>query len=291
MRSFLAVAETGSLSAAARTLGLSQPSLSRHIAQAEAVLGDSLFHRQPRGLIPTALGQALQPHARAMADAAARAALTLAGRNGAGRDGAVTGTVRLTASRVASAYLLPPMLASLHAQAPGIQVDLVPSDRPENLLYREADIAIRMFRPEEPDLITTHVADLPMALYAARTYVERRGMPTVADVLDGHEFLGFDRSDLILRLMAGLGINAKRQDFWMRCDDQLVYWAMVRAGLGIGGMQRVIGDADPLVVPVLPDVTLPALPVWLTAHQALRDTPRIRLVFDHLKAAFRGVRG
>jgi DNA-binding transcriptional LysR family regulator len=284
MRSFLAVADTGSLSAAARALGLSQPSLSRHIAEAERQVGDALFLRQPRGLTPTALGLALLPHARAMADAAARAALAIAGR-----DSATRGTVRVTASCIASAHLLPPMLAALHAQAPGIQIELVPSDRPENLFYREADIAIRMFRPEEPDLITAHVTDLAMGLYASNGYVAARGMPTAADALARHEFLGFDRSDRIIQMMAGLGIKAERADFWLRCDDQLVYWAMVRAGLGIGGMQRVIGNADPLVTPVLQDVTLPALPVWLTAHSALREVPRIRLVFDHLRAGFRAL--
>lgn len=284
MRSILAVADTGSLSAAARHLGLSQPSLSRHIARAEGLAGGSLFLRQPRGLVPTPLGQALLPHARAMADAAARASLALAGR-----DMGTGGTVRVTASCVTSAHLLPPMLAHLHGLAPGIQIELVPSDQPENLLYREADIAVRMFRPAEDDLITAHVADLPLGLYASKSYVAARGMPVGLTALGQHDFLGFDRSDLMLRMTAALGITFHRNDFWLRCDDQLVHWQMVKAGLGIGGMQRIIGDADPMVTRVLPDLALPALPVWLTAHAALREVPRIRLVFDHLKAAFRAL--
>ena len=276
-RSFLAVAESGSLSAAARRLGLSQPTLGRHIAEMEAALGLPLFTRQPRGLVPTEAAEALLPHARAMAESAAR--LTLAA---AGRDAALTGSVRLTASRIVAYHLLLPVLADLRRAEPGIEIDLVASDETGNLLYREADIALRMYRPTQEGTFARHLADLPTALYAARSFLDRHGRPQTVEALLDLDFVGFDRSDLILRMMARFGIGRRREDFPLRCDDQIVYWNLVRAGLGIGGMQCAIGDADPLVERVAPFLTLPALPLWLTAPEALRQTPRVRRVWDHL---------
>ncbi len=283
-RSFLAVAETGSLTQAARRLKLSQPTLSRHIAEIEAALGP-LFHRQPRGLVPNDAALSLIPHARAMDEAAAR--LTLAA---AGREEALSGSVRLTASRIVSAHILPAILADLRRAEPGIQIDLVPSDTTENLLTREADIALRMYRPDQPDVITAHIADLPFGIYAARSYIARRGQPRTAADLTDHDMIGFDRSALMLRFMAGMGLRRQREDFPLRCDDQLVYLALVRAGLGIGGVQTIIARDDPDLVRLLPELLMPPLPVWITAHQTLRHTPRIRRVFDHLSAAFRALK-
>lgn len=283
-RSFLAVAETGSLSQAARALGLSQPTLGRHIAEMEAALGLTLFTRVPRGVQPTEAALAILPHARAMRDAAANLALAAAGR-----DRALTGTVRITASRIVAFYLLPPMLADLRATHPGIEVELAPSDTSENLHFREADIALRMYRPTQDTVVTRHLTDLPTGLYAAHSQIARQGLPQTADDLLAMDFVGFDRSDLILRTMAGLGIKRQREDFALRCDDQLVYWQMVRAGLGVGGMQCLVGDADTAVVRIAPFLTLPTLPVWLTAPEALRQTPRIRAVLDHLARGFRAL--
>ena len=283
-RSFLAVAESGSLSGGARVLGLSQPTLGRHIAEMEAALGLTLFLRQAKGLTPTEAALAILPHARAMRDAAGHLALAAAGR-----DRAPTGTVRITASRVVAFHVLPPMLASLRRSHPGIEIELVPSDTTESLHFREADIALRMYRPTQDNVVTRHLTDLPTALYAAHDLIARHGQPKTAQDLLAMDFVGFDRSDLILRTMAGLGIRRQREDFAIRCDDQLVYWQLVRAGLGIGGLQCTVGDADPMVARVAPFIRLPALPVWLTAPEALRQTPRIRAVLDHLAGAFRGL--
>ena len=280
-RSFLSVAETGSLSGAARALQLSQPTLGRHIAELEAALGVVLFTRAARGLVLTDAGAAMLPGARQMREAAAALAMVAAGR-----EQSLTGTVRVTASRVVSHYLLPPILAEFRVQEPGIDIELVPSDSTENLLFREADIALRMYRPTQLNVVTRHLGDLPTAIYAAKSYLDRRGRPQGVEELLALDFVGFDRSDLILRLMAGLGIARRREDFALRCDDQVVYWALVRAGCGIGATQCPIGDADLLVERVAPFVPLPALPVWLTAPEALRQNPRVRRVMDHLSAAF-----
>lgn len=283
-RSFLAVAETGSLSGAARRLGLSQPTLGRHIADLEAQLHLTLFTRQPRGLVPTDAAAALIPHARAMRDAAAKLSLAAAGN-----ETGLAGTVRITASRIVAHYLLPPMLAALRHAEPAIAIELVPSDSSENLLFREADIALRMYRPTQLDVITRHLCDLPMALYAAKSFLDRHGRPTNPQEVLALDMVGFDRSDLNLRILRGLGINRSREDFMTRCDDQLVYWNLVRAGCGVGGMQRPVGDAEPLVERIAPFIDLPALPIWLTAPEALHHSPRIRRVFDYLAANFKAL--
>ncbi len=284
-RSFLAVAETGSLSAAARVLNLSQPTLGRHIAQLEADLNLTLFNRSARGLIQSDAAKALLPHAIAMRDAAARMSLAAAGQ-----EETLSGTVRVTASRVVANYILPAMLAQLRQLEPNIQIELVPSDSSENLLFREADIALRMYRPTQLDVITVHLCDLPLGLYATPSYINQTGMPQTFEDLAALEFVGFDRSDSMIGIMRNLGLRRVREDFALRCDDQIVYWNLVRAGCGIGGMQTVIADADPTVVRVAPFITLPALPIWLTAAEALRQTPRIRRVFDHLSSSFKALR-
>lgn len=282
IRSFLAVAETGSLSAAARRLGLTQPTLGRHIAELEAALGLDLFTRQPRGLAPTETAAALLPHARGMAEAAARLSLAAAGR-----EMRLAGPVRITASRVVAHHLLPEILAGLRVEEPGIEIELVASDTAENLLFREADIALRMYRPDQLDLVAAHVADLSLGLYAASAYLDRRGRPASMEDLLAHDFVGFDRSELMIRMMAGLGLVRRRGDFPVRCDDQLVHWNLVRAGLGIGGAQRIFADADPAVERIAPFLRLPPLPLWIAAPEALRHQPRVARVFAWLADSLR----
>lgn len=280
IRSFLAVAEAGSLSAAARATGISQPTLGRHIQAIEATLQVALFTRTAQGQSITEAGQALLAPARAMQAAAAELALTARGRATG-----IEGTVRLTASRVVSHVILPPILARLRAEEPGIQIDLVPSDTTENLLFGEADIALRMYRPTQSDLIARHVTDLPLGLFAARTYLDRRGRPAVPEDLMQMEFVGQDRMDQIIRVMAPLGMSVTRSFFPVRCDDPVTYLELVRAGCGLGGILRVVGDADPALERI-DLVPLPSLPVWLTAVPRLRQSPRLRRVWDALATAF-----
>jgi DNA-binding transcriptional LysR family regulator len=281
IRSLLAVAEAGSLSAAARATGISQPTLGRHVQAAEAALGVPLFTRVAQGLVLTEAGQALMPAAKAMQAAAAELALTAAGRVTG-----IAGSVRITASRVVSHTILPPILAQLRAEEPGIQIDLVPSDTSENLLFGEADIALRMYRPTQGDLVARHVGDLALGLYAARTYLDRVGRPTSPEDLMRLEFVGEDRQDQIIRVMGRLGIAVSRSFFPVRCDDPLTYNALIQAGCGLGGMLRRLGDADPALerIDVIPD--LPSLPVWLTAAPQLRQSPRLRRVWDALATGF-----
>ncbi|MES2813940.1 MAG: LysR family transcriptional regulator [Pseudomonadota bacterium] len=281
IRSFLAVAEAGSLSAAARAIGISQPTLGRHIQAIETALEVTLFTRTAHGQAMTAAAQALLPSARAMQAAAAELALSARGRASG-----INGTVRITASRVVSHHVLPPVLARLRAVEPGIQIELVPSDTTENLLFGEADIALRMYRPTQPDLVARQIGALPLGLYAARSYLDRRGRPISSEALMAHDFIGQDRMDQIIRVMRMLGLDVSRSFFPVRCDDPLTYVELVRAGCGVGGILRAIGDPDPVLerIDLIPD--LPSLPVWLTAAPRLRQSPRLRRVWDALAAAF-----
>lgn len=280
LQSFAAISEAGSLAAAAKVSDSSQPTLSRHLAQLEALLGTRLFFRTAAGLTLTPEGAAVRAHAEAMAEAAAQVSFTGAQTQEVG------GTVRITASQIAATFLLPPMLARLHMTHPALNLEVVASDLSDNLLRREADLAVRMYRPTQNDLIAKKVAELPIGIYAARSYVKRRGLPRTPEDLVQHTLVGYDRSTLILDGMRQMGLTADRSSFAFRSDDQVVCWRMVQTGFGIGFGQRSIGDADPDLVAVWPELDIGAIPVWLTAHTELRMSPRVRLCFDHLAEQF-----
>jgi DNA-binding transcriptional LysR family regulator len=279
LRCFLEVANSGSLSRAAGVLGSSQPTLSRQIAQLEAQLGQSLFERTTRGLRLTEAGAALRMPAERMREQAQQFAMVAAGRAET-----LAGTVRITASEIVSAYVLPDLLRGLRESHPEIQIELVASNTLENLLEREADIALRMLRPTQNALVARRLADQPLGFYAHRDYVQAQGKPSPANMLR-HQWVGFDRSDQLLRGFHAAGIKVTREFFGFRCDNQIVAWQAVRAGLGIGvGLKRVAALA-PELLRVLPAVPLAPLPLWITAHRELRGTPRLKIVFDALAAA------
>jgi DNA-binding transcriptional LysR family regulator len=278
LQSFLAVAEEGSLSAAARRLGASQPTLGRRIRQVEQQLGVTLFTRKPRGLQLTDIGQALLPAAQTMRDAAGQMALSAAGQ-----EQLIKGTVRITASVFVSYHILPSIIAQITRQEPDIAIELTPNDASENLLFREADIAIRMYRPTQLDVVAKHLGDLPLGVFGSVDYLNRTGRPeTIEDMLNGHDLIGYDADEQILRGMRQMGLDARRDWFHVRCDNNVVYWELLRAGCGLGFSQIYVAMDDPQVEQVLPDLPIPPLPVWLVAHQAMRQTPRIRRVWDML---------
>ena len=279
LRAFLEVAQSGSLSRAALALGSSQPTLSRQMAQLEAQLGHALFERTTRGVRLTETGAALRAPAERMREQAQQFALVAAGRSTT-----LAGTVRVTASEIFSAYVLPGLLVGLRQTHPEIQIELVASNTVENLLEREADIALRMLRPKQSALITRRLADQPVGLYAHRDYIARRGKPTPANMLQ-HEWVGYDRSDQMLRGFAAAGYPASRELFGFRCDNQIVAWQAVLAGLGIGVTTQRVAALSPGLVRVLPKLPIPPLQLWITAHRELRGTPRLKIVFDALARA------
>ncbi|NOC85481.1 LysR family transcriptional regulator [Ruegeria sp. HKCCD6428] len=274
---FLAVAETGSLSAAARHLNRSQPTLGRQVQNLEDELGVSLFDRHARGLKLSEAGSQLLPMAQQM-----HSAMTAFSLAAAGQSQQLEGSVRITASVFASHHLLPPILASIREQEPTIQLELVATDTTENLLYREADIAVRMYRPAQVDLISRYLGDVPLCFCAEKSYLDRKGRPKTPEELFTHDLVGFDANQEIIKAMREKGWPASRDSFATRCDLQSAYWELIRAGCGIGFSQVQVAQADP-DVEILPlDVDIPILPVWLAAPQAMRQTPRIRRVWDLL---------
>lgn len=283
VRAFALVAKHGSLSKAARAGGLSQPTLGRQINALERSLGVTLFDRRATGLVPTPTGEALLEHAEAMGAAAHRLELAATGRSAA-----IAGTVRITASEVVATWVLPPILAALRHEEPDIDIELVAANESGNLLRREADIAVRMYRPVQSDVIARHVADAPIAGYASIDYVARRGNPVEIDDVPGHELVGYDTDDQIVRGFRGEGLDVTRESFSLRSDDQVVCWQMVLAGWGVGFINRSIGDAEPRVVAVFDGRTVDVLPVWLVAHAELRTSARIRRVYDALAEGLGG---
>lgn len=277
IRAFLAVAEEGSLSGAARALGSSQPTVGRQVREVEDALGVELFQRHARGLTPTDIGHAILPSAQAMRDAAGQINMIAAGR-----DRAPTGTVRITASVIVAHFVLPPILARLRETEPGIQIDLISTDSTDNLLFREADIAVRMYRPDQLDMVTRHITDLPLGLYAAKTYLDRVGRPETPEDLLHMDWVGYDRSDLMIRGMREVGWKVDRDFFSTRTDDQAGNWRLIEAGCGVGIVQVATGRTSLDVERLFPDMDLPALPVWLTAHEAMRKVPRIARVWEAL---------
>lgn len=277
IQSFLAVAETGSLSAAARHLDRNQPTLGRQVQSLETELGVSLFDRHARGLKLSEAGSQLLPMAQQM-----HSAMTAFSLAAAGQSQQLEGSVRITASVFASHHLLPPILANIRRQEPAIQLELVATDTTENLLYREADIAVRMYRPAQMDIISRYLGEVPLCFCAARSYLDRKGRPKTPEELFSHDLVGFDANQEIIKAMREKGWPASRNSFATRCDLQSAYWELIRAGCGIGFSQVQMAEADP-DVEILPlDVEIPVLPVWLAAPQAMRQTPRIRRVWDLL---------
>ena len=277
---FLAALERGSLLGAARQLGISQPTAGRHIADLESQLGKVLFERTGRGLRPTALALDLAGPARAMQSGA----LALAERL-LDSQAQQAGTVRLSASQPVACYLLPPVLARMRVALPAIQIELVVSNQVSNLLQREADIALRMVQPAQASLVARRIADVTLSACASRAYLARRGTPAIPADLLQHELIGYDQQDDLLRGFAAMGFPVTPERFALRTDDLIAQWAAVRAGLGVGFVADYEIDTEPGVQRLLPMLPLPHLPVWLTVHREIRNSGRIRAVYDFLAQA------
>ncbi len=276
-RSFAAVVEKGSLSAAARALGLTQPTLGRHVEELERQLDVTLFVRTLQGLRPTEAGLRLYEPVQK-----ARAALAEASLVAEGSHDQLSGTVRLTSSNVTAHYVLPPLLAGLREAYPRIAIELVPSDSSENLLLREADIAVRMFRPRQLDLVTRKLGEIPIVATAHESYLAKRGRPAAPEELWDHDLVGYDRSELFIEGARQLGFDLKRSDFMVRTDSQTALWELAKAGLGVTFAQLGLVRETPGMVQLLGNFGPPPLEVWLTTHRELFTSRRIRAIYDRL---------
>lgn len=283
-RTFLEVVRDGTLSGAARKLDLTQPTVGRHIDALEDALSLSLFSRSPQGLKATPAALELVGHAEAMA--AASAALRRTASGGASAD---RGTVRITASEMVGCEILPPLLSRFRSDHPGIVLELALSNRNEDLLRREADIAVRMVRPRQKALTARRIGNSPIGLFAHRDYVARSGVPRNAAELEGHCLIGFDRDAQSLRSLGQTPLPLRREMFGFRSDSDLAQFSALKSGVGIGGCQLAIARRHPELVPVLAKVIRFELDVWLVMHEDMRSTAHVRLLFDHLVAGLSAV--
>ncbi|MCB9793648.1 MAG: LysR family transcriptional regulator [Alphaproteobacteria bacterium] len=279
-RAFLVTAEEGSFSAAARALGSTQPTLSRQVAALEEELGLTLFARVGTRLELTESGLELLERARPMGEAAVQ--LSLAAASSAER---VVGPVTVTAGEVSCAFLLPPLVARLRVEHPGITVELVATNEVRSLQRREADIALRSVRPAHPDLYARRMRDETAGLFGARAYLERIGPLRCREDLARAEILNFNHSAALAEGLAQAGLPVQVEQFPTVASNQLVQWALCRAGAGLCLMVNEVGRADPAVARVLPDFEV-SIPRWLVCHRDLRTSRRLRVVWDQLAELF-----
>jgi len=276
-RTFLAVLDEGSLSGAARVLGLTQPTVGRHVETLEADLGQALFTRSAGGLSPTETALALRPHAEAMA-AAAEALV----RTASGEADQVRGAVRVTASDIVGVEVLPPILAGFHEAWPDVAIELNTSNRQEDLIRREADIAVRMARPTQGSLLAKRIGFVEVKLYAHKRYLAAHGAPTTFEDAASHAVIGFDRDMWAVRALEERQVPLTREFFAFRSDNDLAQLAALRAGFGVGAAQAPIAARDPELAPVLEDVFRFDMEVWVAMHEDLKQSRRMRLMFDWL---------
>ena len=277
LKAFLETAETGSLSAAARKLGLTQPTLSRQVAAIERHMGVTLFERVGKAMALTTTGLDLLEHARAMG--AAAQALGLAA---SGRSQIVGGVVSVSASDAVAAHLLPPLVRRLRDEAPGIAIEVISTNSLSDLQRREADIAIRHIKPEQPDLIAQLIREGSAGFYASSDWVKAHGHPRSAIEATHLPFVGSDRSGQYLGYLRAHGLPLSEANFSCYADHSVAHWALVRQGMGIGAMMDEIARDTPGILRVLDDVAPVRFPIWLVTHRELRTSCRIRVVFEAL---------
>lgn len=274
---FLAVAEHGSYSRAATALGVAQPTIGRQIAALEEELGLTLVQRAGRGVALTPTGAELVEHVKVMHDAALRVA-----RVAAGQSEAVDGRVSISASEIVASHFLPPVIAELRRSHPGIEIDLIASNATQDLRKREADIALRNYKPHEPELVARKLRESEAYLYGAPSYLSSLGKKRSLDTLSRATFINFDRSDALRDGLAALGLALTPANFAVACANQHAQWALVREGVGIGIMIAEVGDNDPLVERATDELAAIVVPLWLVTHRDVDTSRRVRVVVDAL---------
>ncbi len=279
IRSYLMVAEHGSTLKASRHLEVTQSTISRHLSELEKQLSVRLFDRRKTGLALTDKGQELLAYAKQM-DSVADQLQSQASHFSS----TVSGTVRISASEILAVDVLPHCLDDIVNDNPDLQIELVASNEAANLLSREADIALRMFKPQQQDLISRHLLDIPTGFYAHQSYFEKHANAQTTDDFSSHRFIGFDMNTLFIDGAKRFGMKLKREDFQIRTDSICVQNQCALAGLGLVGMQDKLAQRQPELKKLDLDFDLPPLPLYVVAQQELRSSRKLRVVFDSLAA-------
>lgn len=276
-QAFLATAEMGSFSAAAARLGLSQPTVGRHVAALESDLGLLLFDRIGKSLALTENGLALVEHVKTMRAAADQLSLSALSQ-----DKSIAGPVSVTASDIFCAYILPPIIERIRLTYPEVQLEIVSSNEVQDLRRREADIAIRNVKPTHPDLYAKRLRTTKGKLYGATSYLDRFGRPaTIKDFDERATFIG-DTSGQVLQMLTAIGVPVAPEQFSIIANSGVAMWELVKRGVGLAVMFKELGDITPEVEVILPKEISVDVPVWLVAHRELKTNARIRAIFDFL---------
>ncbi len=284
IRAFQATAETGSLSAAARKLGLTQPTLSRQVAALEQALNVTLFERAGKRLLLTDAGAALRQHADRMGNGAQDFVLAASGQSEA-----VEGLVSISASDGVSMAILPPILERIRKAYPGIRLNLIVSNSISDLRQREADIAIRHVRPDNPELVARLIRESQAGFYASNDWIAANGHPRTAGDAKGATFIGINSDGRFSEYLRTLGLEIDESSFGASCDNSMLSAELARRGLGITVLMKDVADNTPGLVEILEDLPPIRFPVWLVAHREVTTARRIRLVFDMLAQMLRRV--
>ena len=281
-RAFLVTAEEGSLAAAARSMGMTQPTLGRQVAALESEIGFDLFTRRGRGLELTPNGIKLLQHVRLMGNAANQFSLSASGKSDV-----IEGDVSITASELLSTFMLPRMIKTLREVEPGIDIEIVSTNEQRDLNRREADIAIRNVRPTQPELIAKKLCSVRGHLYAAKSYLQQLGNPPSIDELNKANFIDTQNPGHLMDLLNSSGLTLSKQNFPVISNSHIVQWELVKQGVAISATVEEIGDNEPLVERVVTsNLPLITMDLWLVTHNELRTNRRIRRVFDFLVSEF-----
>jgi DNA-binding transcriptional LysR family regulator len=281
-RAFLVTAEEGSLAAAARSMGMTQPTLGRQVAALESEIGFDLFTRRGRGLELTPNGIKLLEHVRLMGDAANQFSLSASGKSDV-----IEGDVSITASELLSTFMLPPMIKALRELEPGIEIEIYSTNEQRDLNRREADIAIRSVRPTQPELIAKRLCSVRGHLYAAKSYLQQLGNPPSIAELNKANFIDTEKPGRLMTLLNSQGFSLTRQNFPVISNSHIVQWELVKQGMAISATVEEIGDNEPLVERVvISNLPLITIELWLVTHKELRTNLRIRRVFDFMVSEF-----
>ncbi|MDC0737056.1 LysR family transcriptional regulator [Cognatishimia sp. SS12] len=280
IRAFLATVEHGSLSGAARALRQTQPTLSRQISALEDTLQVTLFERGTRIMQLTEAGRQLLPQVRHMAEAA-----TQISRVATGQNQTVEGLVRITCSDAMAAFALPSVLVEMQAVNPGIRIELIAANDLKSLSRRDADIALRHVRPDEPDLIAKRIGDITVSLFASESYMRRLGPVSSPADLSRAQFIGYESPERLIPQLAALGIAVNAKSFAITSSTGSAMYELARAGAGIAILPESVAEGRLALTRVLPDLPSFAVPTWLVTHREIKTSRRIRLTFDYLVSA------
>ncbi len=282
VRAFLATAEEGSFSAAAKILQSTQPTIGRQIAALEDDLGVTLVERSGRGLMLTSAGEELLEYVRAMGDAVTKISIVAEGQSAE-----IEGTVAVTTTDLMATAVLPDILRPLRKAAPKLRIRIDSANDMRDLMRREADIAIRHVRPEQPELIARQVGNIGGRLYAASEYLDRAGRPKTPSDIAKLDFIGIADARRLLPAMESMGIPIREENFVISPQSATVTWQLVKEGYGISMLPDPLCRNTPGMEEVLPGLPIQYVPVWLVTHRELRTSRRIRLVYDTLYGGLR----